>query len=76
MRESWEVECIHAHDCFADNNRRWPAKGWYESDAFSCGCGPCHCMTDAERLELAIERQAKKARAQEVMPPCGGDGPT
>ena len=57
MREAWQVECHNAHDCF--NGCRY-GKGVYEDGLNNAmggrPWGECRCMTEAERLELALDR--------------------
>lgn len=73
MRTADEVPCHHAHDCF--NGCRY-GKGCYVDDLNNAmggkPWGECRCMTESERLELAIEGMAKAPPIFKPMSPASG----
>jgi len=63
MRDHWDVECEHAFECFG--GCRYGKGCWEDDEQSAMGGKPwseCYCMTESERLELAIERH--KAQQQ------------
>lgn len=69
MRCFTEVPCHHSDDCFGGGRY---GKGYYVDDLSNVmggnPRGECRCMTDAERLELAIERHGKRTAATPPSP--------